>query len=289
MAAPVRHLVLIVLAILGFSACSSGNYQDVLRTLLEKERLVEDTRVNLLLAAEAEKNAVLSSTEEAARTYADQCRSAMGEAKRGLARLTMLAANTHDRKEAEVLARLTADFGKLETVDATILGMAGRNTNLRAAMLSRTKAAQATGRVREALASIIDGSNCQAAVEALRVVTASLAILSLHAQHIDEASNAAMDTLEASINQENGQAEAGLRQLAGIVPPALAKAVDDARLAYADLWNITQEVLKLSRENSNINALALTMGRQRQLVATALDDLSALHALVASKDFKATR
>ena len=77
MAAPVRHLVLIVLAILGFSACSSGNYQDVLRTLLEKERLVEDTRVNLLLAAEAEKNAVLSSTEEAARTYADQCRSAM--------------------------------------------------------------------------------------------------------------------------------------------------------------------------------------------------------------------
>ena len=69
-----------------------------------------------------------------------------------------------------------------------------------------------------------------------------------------------MDTLEASINQENGQAEAGLRQLAGIVPPALAKAVDDARLAYADLWKITQEVLKLSRENSNINALALTMG-----------------------------
>jgi len=154
---------------------------------------VEDTRVNLLLTAEAEKNAVLSSTEEAARTYADQCRSAMGEAKRGLARLTMLAANTHDRKEAEVLARLTADFGKLETVDAhhPWHGRAQYEPARRHAF--RTKAAQATGRVREALASIIDGSNCQAAVEALRVVTASLAILSLHAQHIDEASNAAMD------------------------------------------------------------------------------------------------
>ena len=153
-----RIVALCVLVVLGGSACSNGNYQDVLQSLLEQERLVEETRVNLLLAAEAEKNAVLSAAAEAAASYADQARSAMGEAKSGLARLTVLAANTHDHKEAEILNRLTADFGEIETVDATILGMAGRNTNLRAALLSRTQAALAVNQLRQALAPVIDGA-----------------------------------------------------------------------------------------------------------------------------------
>lgn len=289
MTAAVRRFILIVLAIFGFAACSGGDYQDVLRTLMEKERLVEQTRVNLLLAAEAGKNAVLSATEATAGSYADEARSAMGAAKRDLARLTVLASNVNDRKEAEAVARITADFGELESVDATILHMAGRNTNLRAALLSRTEASQATNRIRQALAPIIDGTDCPAAVEALRVVTASLAILSLHAQHIEESSNASMDTLETTINQQNRQAEAALARLADMPPPGVAKAAADAKTAYADLWDVTREVLRLSRENSNINAIALIMGRKRQLVATTLDDLSALQEVVMSKNFKATR
>lgn len=270
------------------SACSGDNYQDVLRTLLEKERLVEETRVNLLLAAEAEKNAVLSTTEDAATKYADQVRTAMGKAKAGLARLTMLAARTHAQKEAQLLTRITNAFGEIESVDATILGMAGRNTNLRAALLSRTEAAKTVNQLRQALAPVISGPDCQAADQALQVEAASLSILAMHAQHIEESSNTAMDVLEASMTQENQQAQAGLDRLGKMLSPK-EPAVAEARKAYDALWKITQEVLSLSRENSNINALALTMGRQRQLMAAALDDLAGLKTLVEAQDFKATR
>ena len=47
----VRLPLLALGTLLVLFACSGGDYQDVLRTLLEKERLVEQARYQLLLAA----------------------------------------------------------------------------------------------------------------------------------------------------------------------------------------------------------------------------------------------
>ncbi len=277
------------LALSGLSGCAKDQYQDALQAMLEKERLVDEVRLNLLLAVEAEKNAVLSSTEEATASYAASARKDMETARDNLARLTALVDQGREPKETQALAAVAADFGELQTVDVAILDMAGRNTNLRASRLSRTEAAQAASRFAQALAPIADGPSCPAALEALRAVTAGLSILSLHAQHIEESSNAGMDALEAAMDKHNSQVAAALGRLSGLLRPDAAKPLAEAEAAYADFWRVTQDILRLSRENTNINVLALVMGRKRLLTAKSLDDLAVLRDAVASRAFKATR
>jgi hypothetical protein len=280
--------LLTVLALSWLAGCSKDSFQDVLRSLLEKQRLVEQTRLNLLLAVEAEKNAVLTPTETGAAMFIEQARKAMGTARDNLASLVALIDKGHDAKEGEAVAAVSADFEELTAVDAAILRMAGRNTNLRASLLSRNEAATETDRFQQALAPIADGPDCPAAREALRAVAASLTILSLHARHIEEEAETAMDSLETDMERQNRQVEAALERLTKLLPPDDAS-LAEAKTAYAAFWRVTGEILKLSRENSNINALALVMGRKRLLTAKCLDDLAALHTVLASKEFKATR
>ncbi|MHC1710743.1 MAG: hypothetical protein AB9872_01115 [Solidesulfovibrio sp.] len=274
---------------LGMAGCSKDGYQDVLRSLREKEKLVDAVRLNLLLAVEAEKNAMLSSVDTEAISFVNQARQAMGTARNDLTQLTALVEQGRDSKEVQALSTVTADFGELAGVDAELLRMVGRNTNLRASMLSRTDAAVAASRFQEALAPIVDGPSCQAAREGLRAINASLNILSLHARHIEESTEAIMDTLEVAMHKQNALADTALTNLSDLLPPDAAEQLVAAKTAYAGFWRVTQEILGLSRENSNINALALVMGRKRMLIAKSLDDLAALYAVVASKEFKATR
>ena len=275
--------------ILVLFACSKDSYPDALRAMLEKERLVDELRFNLLLATEAEKNAVLSATDAEAASFVDQARQAMGMVRDDLARLTALVQKGEESKEITALSAVTADFSELSTVGAAILRVAGLNTNLRASLLSRTQAAQAAGLFKKALEPIADGPDCQAAREALRAIAASLDILALHARHIEESTDTGMDTMEKTIDEQNSRALAALAALPGLLSPDAAATLVTAKTAYADFWRITQEILRLSRENSNINALALVMGRKRLLTAKSLDDLAALNTVVSAKEFKATR
>ena len=270
------------------AACSGGDYQDVLRSLMEKRHLVEQLRSDVLLAGEAGKNAALATDEAEAGQFADQAREAVGRAKDDLGRLAALVAKGREAREAEALAQVTDDIGQFATVGNAILGMAGRNTNLRAAQLSHTQATQATDRLRQALSPVIDGPDCPAGREALRAITADLTILSLQDRHIDEAGDAGMDRLEAAMAAQNGQAETALDRLARLLPPD-APALAEARTAQAELWRVTETITQLSRENSNINALALVMGRARQILAKTLDDLAFLAKTIEAGDFKATR
>lgn len=285
---PFPRCVLALVTVLSLTACSGGDYQDVLRTLMEKERLVVQIRLNVLLAGEAGKSAVLATTEEAAGNFAAEARTNMRLVKENLATLTALIAQGHEAKEQAALSQLTEDIGQLDAVGAKVLGLAGRNTNLRASLLSHTEATQAVHRLRQALTPVIDGTDCAAAREALHAVMAGLTILALQDRHIDEAGDDGMRTLETDMGMENGLAVTALDRLAGLLPPD-APSVGKARLALADLWRITQTITQLSRENSNIHAQALVIGRARLILAKTVSDLQTLYAVVAAKNFTATR
>lgn len=274
--------------ILVLFACSGGNFQDVLRTLLEKERLVTQARYQLLLAASATKNAVLATSQDAAAQFAGEARNASNQVEQALGRLGELVRQDREPKEATALAQIKTDFGQLQTVAGAIWGMVGRNTNLRASVLSHTEATQAVGRLEQALARVIDSSDCPAAREALRAVAAALTLLSLEDRHIDLEGAADMDRLETAMAEQHTLALAALDRLAPLLA-ADAPTLAAAREAWNTLWTTNATVVRLSRENSNINALVLTMGRSRQMLAQTLDDLEALHALLQAREFTATR
>ncbi|EHJ46703.1 hypothetical protein DFW101_0686 [Solidesulfovibrio carbinoliphilus subsp. oakridgensis] len=284
--------ILAVLAVLVccLAGCSGGDVRNNVKALRDKQRLIAALRYGLLTAVDLEKNALLSSVQSDGRMFLAKARNAMAGCAKDLARLGDLVRADANAKETEGFSAVAADFAQIEAVDATLLGLAGRNTNLQATALSRTEAALAISRLQRALTPIIDGPSCPAGREALRVVTAGLSILSLHTQHIAESSSAGMDTLEAAMNRQNARAAAALDRLSGLLPPdADAALLAEAKAAYADFRRVTQEVLGLSRQNTNIEAVALAMGQKRLVTAKALADLAALEDVVGEKEFTATR
>lgn len=275
--------------LLALSGCANDNVRANLAVLQQKQQLIASVRAGLLLAVDQEKNALLSPSQAEARQFLDSARDGMAAVKRDMGKLTQLVEETDSEKEMTALGTVAVDFKEMAEVDASLRGLAGRNTNLRAAQLSRTEGALAVSRLQQALTPIIDAPDCRAGRDALRIVTAALSVLSLHAQHIDEKTAAGMDGLEAAMNRQHARAEAAFDELAGLADPGVVAALPPAKAAYADFWRVTQEVLTLSRENTNIEAVALSMGKKRLVTAKALADLDALQAVVAEKEFTATR
>ncbi|EFL53065.1 hypothetical protein DesfrDRAFT_0113 [Solidesulfovibrio fructosivorans JJ]] len=283
-------LVAALLAALVLSGCSGNNLHDRLRILQEKRQRIEAVRTDLLLAVNAEKSALLSPTQADAKADLATARQGMENLGKEMETLAGLIDKDGNAKEKAAFAAIDADFAEMARIDETLGGLIGRNTNLRAAMLSRTEAALAVSRLQHALTPVIDAPFCPASREALRIVTAALSILSLHAQHIDEATAAGMDALEAAMNRQDAKARAGFDHLAGLLPPDTQQEIlPQSKAAYGDFWRATQEVIRLSRLNTNIQAQSLTVGRKRLLTAKTLSDLATLETLVGQGEFTATR
>jgi hypothetical protein len=52
---------------------------------------------------------------------------------------------------------------------------------------------------------------------------------------------------------------------------------------------VTGEVISLSRENTNVKSLELSLGKKRMISAQCEETLSALQEAIRSRTFKATR
>lgn len=282
-------VVALCLLVSGLAGCAGEDMRDNLQALRDKQRLIAALRVDLLAAVDAEKSALLSSDPAEAKAFLGRAREAMAACGKSLSSLKSLVDQGSVPGEKDALGTVAADFEGIGAVDATLAELVGRNTNLRATVLSQTEAALAVARLQQALTPTIEGPSCPAAREALRVVTAGLSILSLHPQHIGESTAAGMDMLEAAMDRQNKRAEAGLERLSGLLPPDGAAVLLQAQTAYADFWRVTQEVLRLSRQNTNIEAAALAMGQKRLVTAKALADLTVLETVVNAREFTATR
>lgn len=286
---PSRFWPALLVLSLSLAACSGDNMRANLVKLQQKEQAIAAIRSGLLLAVDQEKNALLSPSQAEAKQFLEAAHDAMAGLRRNLGRLTQLVEETDGAKETAALHVVTTDFEDMASVDEALRSLAGRNTNLRAARLSRTEAALAASRLQQALTPIIDAADCQASRDALRIVTAALSVLALHAQHIDEKTVAGMDNLETAMNRQNTRAQESFDRLTGLLAPSATAALDQAKTAYADFWRVTREIIALSRENTNIEAEALAMGKKRRITAKALVDLTALQDVVARQEFSATR
>ena len=69
------------------------------------------------------------------------------------------------------------------------------------------------------------------------------------------------------------------------LPPSPA---ETARAAYADFQRAHAEVLALSRRNSNVRSLAISLGQKRKVMAQCQEHLNALREAVRMR-FEATR
>lgn len=293
----------ITIALLATFACIAKYYGnpaslvDTYGNVVEKKAILSEMRIRLYESVEMEKNAVMALTDEQSRYFADQSRQASAMVDHNLRKLRALVDAVPLQDEEKLMAEFDScwtEFGKL---DRDILAIAVQNTNLKAAALSREQGGQAVQRFEKALATIqplFAGTPEAARATALTdsALIAGLKIFTLHSPHIAEAIDEKMDQLEAQMTAEQRMAEQslhGLAELAGSTEGTRRDAVLQAQTAFAAFMQKTAEVIALSRQNSNIKSLELSLGRKRNLTAQCGETLAAFQKVVQSRTFKATR
>ncbi len=268
--------------------------EDTYRNIIMKSELLSQMRVNLLKSVEMEKNAVMALTDEESQVFADQSLAAAAVVEQNLKQLNSLIDADPMQDERNLVIEFNNCWTELRKLDQVILEQAVQNTNLKAASLSREKGAEAMQRFEHALNEVIksySGTLIEDRVARLifHVITAGLKIFNLHSFHIAEASDEKMDQIEMQIKTEENEAKKFLDELTSIVDEKSVQALLQAKTAFSEFMDVTAKVVKLSRQNSNIKSLELSLGNKRKLIAQCDEILVAFQKVVQSRISKATK
>jgi hypothetical protein len=273
------------------AACSFPD--PALTRLMEARRLSGAIHAQFATAAEAANRAVMAEDDAAATAAAAEARRARQALGREVDALNSLLQSLNYQEDLGVLARFKERFAQYERLDDEILGLAVENTNLKAQRLSFGPAREAADAFSAALDSALKtagrGDHWQSFALAGRAVAALRRIQVLHAPHIAEADDAAMTRMEEQMAAAAAEARTAVRQLQATLPAAAAPHIAAAVAALDRFESINKELVALSRRNSDVYSLALTLGKKRTLAAECEDQLRALDEALAKHEFRATR
>jgi len=272
------------------SSCVGG--PAVLRQQVEARQLAGDLQVQFTKAADAANRAVMADTDEASTAAAREAEEATRQVQSDLDKLQPLVDSLGYTDEKKHLTDFKERFAEYRKIDAEVLPLAVQNTNLKAQRLSFDSGRAAVGAFRTALASAAKSAASQqtCCIEAL-VANAGAALLEIEvieAQHIAESEDAAMSKMEAQMADLDRQAHQALDGLRNTLPQA-ATPLADASTALARFEAINADIVKLSRQNSNVRSLALSLGRKRTVVAECDEALRLLLEALSKHEFRATR
>jgi hypothetical protein len=259
-----------------------------------RSALVSQTRLALASASEAEKSAVLAVTDEDSQRYADQARVATAQAESARKELLELLTRGGTARERELVGQFSQQFADFQRIDSELLALAVKNTNVKAYALAFGPAAQSIDEMSAALSRVVAKSAAwsdsrNVAVLAFGAQTAALRIQVLLSPHIAEESDKKMDELEAKMGEDARRAEDNLDALTALAKlhgdPELVRAVS----AYSRFKAARMEVLALSRENTNVRSLGISLTQKRRAMSMCEESLSALEQAIRDEPPPATR
>ncbi|HVP31727.1 MAG TPA: MCP four helix bundle domain-containing protein [Myxococcota bacterium] len=243
--------------------------------------LVHRMQLGLASASEAEKSAVLAITDQESQAFGDQARANTTDVDRERKELEALLDQGGTPKEKELLAEFSQQFAELQRVDDELLGLAGQNSNLKAYALTFGAAADALQEMTAALSRVVAAnSDARDAKEvmslALGAEIAALRIQTLLPPHIAEAKDSRMDELEASMTREDEQVQSDLERLKALPGIRGGADLDLAASRYGQFRQVKSQILALSRENTNVRSLAISLNQKRKLRLSCDDVLGKL-------------
>lgn len=260
-------------------------------TEFTKVNLLSTMRIHLLEAIEAEKNAVMAITDEASEDFAVRARKAADDVESSRKEIEAIINQQKLPRETEILNDFNNCWSQFRKLDETILVLATQNTNLKAQKLSATQGAQEIERFEQSLnhRNTNNHQGNEAVILSYEALTAGLKILALHKPHIEEADDQEMDKIEQSIKSYDESARKALGSLRSIVDQRDSEDLNNAETAYERFMNLTGEVLRLSRMNTNIKSAELSLGRKRLVSSQCQEILANLQETVQAQPSNATR
>jgi hypothetical protein len=243
--------------------------------------LVSRMQLGLSSASEAEKSAVMAMTDKESKAFADQARAATEEVERRRLDLKAFLDKGGTQAERELLGRFAEAFTEFQRIDNDLLDQATKNTNLKAYSLAFGPAAGALDEMNRALsrivASNVDSPDAKKVIlPAFDAQIKALRIQTLLPPHIAEESDEKMDKLEASMARDDAQIHKDIEALKLV--PSMKDNADIAKAAsgYDRFSKIRVEILKLSRENTNVRSLTISLNQKHKVTLLCQGFLNAL-------------
>jgi hypothetical protein len=247
--------------------------------------IVTRMHLSLVSASEAEKSAVMAVTDQESQTFADQARVATAEVERESKELGELLAVGGTHEEKDLFVQFSKNFGDLKLIDNDLLELAVKNTNIKAYSLAFGPAADAIKEMDTTLSRIV--ANNADTTEARNVSllafgaqTAALRLQTMLAPHIAEENDKKMDALEAQMTDEDHLVRKNLGSLAALKGLRGDSDLKTATAAYARFSEIRGRIIALSRENTNVRSLAISLGQKRKVLLMCQDTLSSLQQAI---------
>jgi hypothetical protein len=264
----------------------------MLTRLLEARRLASELHVAFTKASEASSRAVMASSDEASTAAAAEAKRARQEAERSLAALQPALDTLGYQTDLGHLTAFKGSFDEYRRLDDEILTLAVENSNVKAQRITFGASREAAEAFRTALDAVIrEGAagRCRAEALASRAYAALLQIEVLQPPHIADAEDAVMTRLEEEMRASEAVARQSLDDLRTASGPTAGPQVAAATAALERFIARNREIVALSRRNSNVRSLALSLGRKRTVTAQCEDQLRALDQALAEHRFNATR
>jgi hypothetical protein len=273
------RVILSVVAVLIGAACSR---EPAFVRQTQELNLIRDIQQALLESVAAEKSAVIATTDEESRGFASEAERFELEINRLREELRSLIAVDGRPEEIAKLEAFDSAWNELEAVDKRLLALAVANTNLKATRLSVQDGEAALTRFVDLLIEMQGATSDPSMIRALALASASaLRIQSLLLAHIPAADDAEMTLLEKRMNDLSAEtdrilAEAG--KVAKISPAALAQAIRE----WTEYRRILSDVLRLSRQNTNVISFDVSVHEKRRVTEGCLAALAELAEAVES-------
>jgi hypothetical protein len=285
-----RRCWVLLVTLVATAACVNGS-KAVLNQQAEAHRVSSDLRLQFTRAADASNRAVMADTDEASSAAAHEAERATKAVQQDIDTLHTILDNLGDRAESAQLDAFKKRFDEYRTLDATILPLAVENTNIKAQRLSFGPGQDAETAFRQAVSAAAKTAGANPRIDGLaaRAEAAVLEVQVMQARHIAESDEAAMTRMETAMAASETAARKALEAMKPLLTAGGGSQLAAAMAALDRFTAINAELVALSRRNSNVRSLALSLGKKRTVTAECDDLLQALEDALAKHHFAATR
>lgn len=260
--------------LLGRVKVQGSAYRQTVRALQLTQRMGQ----LLHAGATAEKQSVMTESDEDSRRFAADARNATAEVAGLVAELKAL----DQAALGPALERFEKALADYRAADETVLGLSVENSNVKALSLAFGPGAQAADELEQALRPALDGPSDAKGRQAQRALAEVQRLRALQTQHILERTDGRMESLERRMAAADADARTALR--------ALGREGAAALDAYERLHRLSAEISELSRRNTNLRSQELSLDRKTRVLADCDQALQALeHTLRDSMASMATR
>jgi hypothetical protein len=280
------------ITIVGICAIGCGGNSGLER-LSRARSLSADLLVQFTKAADASNKAVMATSDEASIAFARDADVAKQAVQTDVEAIDPVLKALDYADELRLVQEFGPRFAAYREMDRRILELAVENTNIKAQRLSFGPAQEAADAF---AASLETAAPLNVARDAWRVkalaataVAEVRQIQALQAPHIANAEDTEMSRMEERMAASEKKARVALETLGPLVQPGSRSALTAAADALDRFMALNAQITALSRRNTNVHSLALTLNDKGKLTRECEDTLAGLRAALDKRGFTATR